>query len=145
MLRTLTTLALSVCLLAGAQAQTTPSAASKKAATQAGRTAKKAQRTAKKADKQAERAARKTATKSAATLNDGWPPLDESTTVVASATPTDASYGASASQSPYGRDNVYAAPGMPVNIRTSKQAVPYSVRPPRPAGHSQTTLSNGQR
>ncbi|WP_375416840.1 hypothetical protein [uncultured Hymenobacter sp.] len=142
MLRTLTTLALSVCLLAGAQAQTTPTATSKKAAAQADRTAKKAQRTAKKADKQADRVARKAAAKSAAALNDGWPPLDESTTMVASTTPTDASYGAS--QSPYGRDNVYAAPGMPVNIRTSKKAVPYSVRPPRPASHSQTTLANGQ-
>ena len=39
--------------------------------------------------------------------------------------------------------NVYAAPGMPVHMRTSNGMVPYSVRPARKtATTTQTTLGN---
>lgn len=144
MVRALSTLALSVLLLTGAQAQSV-APANKKATAQASHAAKKAQRAAAKAQRAAQKkamaAAKAKAT--AAPLNDGWPPLADSAPVVASAA-TDADYGAPASTSTIGRDNVYAAPGMPVNIRVSKQAVPYSVRPPRKSAQSGTTLGSGQ-
>ena len=51
--------------------------------------------------------------------------------------------GASTSRGEIDNANVYAAPGMPVHMRTSNGMVPYSVRPPRkPATSSQTTLGN---
>ena len=59
--------------------------------------------------------------------------------------PPAATYGASAASSRGEIDNanVYAAPGMPVHMRTSNGMVPYSVRPPRkPAAATQTTLGN---
>lgn len=139
MVRALTTLALSVLLLTGAHAQSVPAATSKKATAQASRAARKAQR----ATSKAQRVAARKAAKAKVATADGWPPLEVSAPVVASAA-TDATYGAGPSASPYGRDNVYAAPGMPVNIRFSKQAVPYSVRPPRQPAHAQTTLTNGR-
>lgn len=138
MVRALATLTLSVLMLTGAHAQSGPAATSKKATAQASRAAKKAQR----ATKKAQRTARKTAAK-AATATDGWPALENNAPVVASAA-TDPTYGAGPSEPLYGRDNVYAAPGMPVNVRFSKQAVPYSVRPPRKTARAETTLTNGQ-
>ncbi len=142
MFRSLLSLALSVLVLSSVQAQSDPAASPRKAAAQASRAAKKTQRAGRKA---ARSVARKPAAKpTVISTVDGWPPLD-STSVVASATPSDATYGAGPSASPYGRDHVYAGPGMPVNIRTSKVAVPYSVRPPRKSAQlAGTTLRNGQ-
>ena len=140
MVRVLSTLTLSVLLLTGAQAQSVSPAATKKVTVQASRAAKKAQRATAKAQRAAQKKA--SAAVKAATKNNGWPPLEDNAPVVASAA-TDANYGAPASSSTIGRDNVYAAPGMPVNIRVSKQAVPYSVRPPRKSTQSGTTLGSG--
>lgn len=141
MVRALSTLALSVLLLTGANAQSVPTPAGKKAT--AAPTARAARRAAKKAQRAAIKTNKATRPATAATPNDGWPPLTDSAPVVASTDP-DATYGAAPSQSPYGRDNVYAAPGMPVNVRVSKQADPYSVRPPRKSSRPETTLTNGQ-
>lgn len=137
MLRTVFTLALSMFLLAEASAQTTP-ATTKKASTKAtARAAKKARKAAIKS------------TPKVAVQNDGWPPLEETQTTVAStATAANDGWGAAAPAASSNRGeidnaNVYASPGMPVHIRTSNGMVPYSVRPPRkPATTTQTTLGN---
>jgi hypothetical protein len=137
MVRTISTLALSLLLLTDANAQSRPAVSNKKAAIQADRAAKRAA-------KKAERVAAKetvASKKSAAVDSEGWPIIDES--AVASAA-TDATYDAAPETSPYGRANVYAAPGMPVNIRTSNVRVPYSVRADRKPAQPKTTLSNGQ-
>ena len=139
MLRSILTLALSMFLLAEASAQTAPAAATTKNTKATKASARIAARNAKKA--------RRVAIKSApaAPLNDGWPPIDNSQTAVASTTPFDATYGAPAASSRGEIDNanVYAAPGMPVHMRTTNAPVPYSVRPPRKtAAATQTTLGN---
>jgi hypothetical protein len=140
MFRTFLTLALSMFLLAEASAQTTP-VTTKKTSTKA--TARSSRRAAKKA--------RKVAVKSTPTtpvMNDGWPPLEQTQTAVAStATTTNDGWGAatapSSNRGEIDNANVYASPGMPVHIRTSNGMVPYSVRPPRkPAATTQTTLGN---
>ncbi|MCC3151875.1 hypothetical protein Q3A66_00380 [Hymenobacter sp. BT770] len=142
MFRSLITLALSLFLVAEASAQTAPATTTKTTA----KSAKATARTARRADKKARRVALKT-TPTVAGVNDGWPPLDDSQTVVASnasvdASGADISYGAAASRGELDNANVYAAPGMPVHIRTSKVPVPYSVRPPRKPVSTQTTLGN---
>lgn len=136
MFRTVFTLALSMFLLAEASAQTTP-ATTKKASTKAtARAAKKARKAAIKS------------TPKVAVQNDGWPPLEETTTVASTATAANDGWGAAAPAASSNRGeidnaNVYASPGMPVHIRTSNGMVPYSVRPPRkPAAATQTTLGN---
>ena len=138
MLRSILTLALSMFLLAEASAQTAPAAATTKTT----KVTKVSARTAARKAKKARRVAIKSAP--AAPLNDGWPPIEES--AVASTTPFEpATYGASAASSRGEIDNanVYAAPGMPVHIRTTNAPVPYSVRPPRKsATATQTTLGN---
>ena len=139
MLRSFLTLALSMFLLAEASAQTTP--ATKAAAKKTTKSAKVAARKATKA----RRVALKTAP-AAPVMNDGWPPLESSTTSVAS-TDNDGwntSAGAAAASTSRGEidnQNVYAAPGMPVHVRTGNGMVPYSVRPPRKPA-TQTTLGN---
>jgi type II secretory pathway pseudopilin PulG len=141
MLRSLFTLALSVFMLAEASAQTAPATTKAKSAKASARTAA---RNAKKA--------RRVAIKSApvAPLNDGWPPLDE-TAAVASATTTSTNNGwgadvpagaAATSRGEIDNQNVHAAPGMPIHVRTSNGMVPYSVRPPRKPA-AQTTLTPG--
>jgi len=137
MLRSFLTLALSMFLLAEASAQTAPVKASKKTT----KAAKVAARQAKKA--------RRVAVKSApvAPLNDGWPPLETSQTAVASAA-TDAGWGAieapaaSTSRGEIDNQNISAAPGMPVHVRTGNGLTPYSVRPARKPAATQTTLGN---
>ena len=135
MLRSILTLALSMFLLAEASAQTAPATV----VTKTTKVTKASVRTTARKAKKARRVAIKTAP--AAPLNDGWPAIDNSQTAVASA----ATYGASAANSRGEIDNanVYAAPGMPVHMRTSNGMVPYSVRPPRKsAAATQTTLGN---
>lgn len=136
MLRSFLTLALSMFLLAEASAQTAPVKATKKTT----KAAKVAARQAKKA--------RRVAVKSApaAPLNDGWPPLESTQTSVASAT-TDSGWGAvdasaSTSRGEIDNQNISAAPGMPVHVRTGNGLTPYSVRPARKPAATQTTLSN---
>lgn len=139
MLRSILTLALSMFLLAEASAQTAPATA----VTKTTKVTKASARTAARKAKKARRVAIKTAP--AASLNDGWPAIDNSQTAVASAAPSGATYGASAANSRGEIDNanVYAAPGMPVHMRTSNGMVPYSVRPPRKSAAAiQTTLGN---
>ena len=139
MFRSILTLALSVFLLAEASAQTTPVAVKKK-------TTKSVKSTAR-AAKKARRVALKT-TPTTAVMNDGWPPLETTQTAVASTTSATGggwgavAPGASTSRGEIDNANVYAAPGMPVHIRTSNGMVPYSVRPPRKSATSQTTLGN---
>ena len=140
MFRSVITLALSLFLVAEASAQTAPA------------TAAKTKVKSVKATARAEKKARRVAIKSApamASVNDGWPPLEDSQAAVATTTTsntaaTDWGYGEAAAPSRGELDNanVYAAPGMPVHIRTSKVAVPYSVRPPRKTASAQTTLGN---
>ena len=143
MLRSFLTIALSVFLLAEASAQTTPVKASKKI----NKTAKAADRKAKKA--------RRVALKSTpvAPLNDGWPPLDNTQTAVASNASASASASADAgwaaadasartSRGEIDNANVSVAPGMPLHIRTGNGLVPYSVRPSRKSVSTQTTLGN---
>ena len=136
MLRSFLTLALSMFLLAEASAQTAPVKSSKKTT----KTAKAAARQAKKA--------RRVAVKSApaAPLNDGWPPIENNThTAVASNdgwnTP-ESSIPASTSRGEIDNQNISAAPGMPVHVRTSNGLTPYSVRPARRPAATQTTLGN---
>ena len=135
MFRTVITLALSLFLVAEAGAQTLPVAPAKSAKA----TARSSRRAAKKA--------RRLAVKSAPTLprvNNGWPALDEAQPAVAAATPVvpAGAYGASSAGAGGELDNanVYAAPGMPVHMRTSNGMTPYSVRPARKPA-AQTTLS----
>ena len=141
MLRSILTLALSMFLLVEASAQTTPAAAKKSTAKSAKASARVAARQAKKA----RRAALKTAP-AKPVVNDGWPPLDDTQTAVASAATTDAGFGAplpGSSRGEIDNQNVYAAPGMPVHMRTGNGLTPYSVRPPRkPATSSGNTLGN---
>jgi hypothetical protein len=132
MLRSLLTLALSMFLLAEASAQTTPVKTTKKTAKVAARQAKKA---------------RRVAVKSApvAPLNDGWPPIESSTqTAVASNDGWGAveTLPASTSRGEIDNQNISAAPGMPVHVRTSNGLTPYSVRPARKSAATQTTLGN---
>jgi len=140
MFRSLVTLALSLLLVAEAGAQTAPAATTKTVTKSAKATARASRRAAKKA--------RRVATKSAPAtpvINDGWPALDNTQTAVAT-TSADAAgaYGASAagSRGEIDNANVYAAPGMPVHMRTSNGMVPYSVRPARKPASTQTTLGN---
>jgi hypothetical protein len=138
MFRSLLTLALSVFLLAEASAQTTPVAAKKKTT--------KSVKASARAAKKARRVALKT-TPTTPVMNDGWPPLETSQTAVATTTPADGGWSAnypaaSTSRGEIDNANVYAAPGMPVHMRTSNGTVPYSVRPPRKSAATQTTLGN---
>ncbi|WP_046246902.1 hypothetical protein [Hymenobacter terrenus] len=140
MLRSLLTLALSMFLLAEASAQTTPAVTPKKTT----KTAKAAARVAARNAKKARRVASKSTT--VAPLNDGWPPLDNTQTAVASATAADGGWAtdapATSSRGEIDNANVHAAPGMPLHIRTSNGMVPYSVRPARKPASAQTTLGN---
>lgn len=144
MFRSALTLALSLFLMAEASAQTAPTAPAKKAAAKSAKaTARTTRREVKKVTKAVAKAP------AAASVNDGWPPLEDAQTAVAStATATadnsDWGYGAAApSRGELDNANVYSAPGMPIHVRTSKVPVPYSVRPPRKASASQqTTLGN---
>lgn len=134
MFRTVITLALSLFLVAEAGAQTLPATPAKSAKA----TARSSRRAAKKA--------RRVALKSAPTLprvNAGWPALEESVPAVAAVEPV-GGYGAAGASSRGEIDNanVYAAPGMPVHMRTSNGMTPYSVRPARKPA-AQTTLSTG--
>ena len=142
MFRSVITLALSLFLVAEASAQTAPATATKSKV--------KSVKTTARAEKKARRVAIKSAP-TVASVNDGWPPLEESQAAVATtattttnAAGTDWGYGEAAAPSRGELDNtnVYAAPGMPVHIRTSKVPVPYSVRPPRKTASAQTTLGN---
>ena len=141
MLRSLLALALSMFLLAEASAQTAPAAAAK---TTTVNSAQATARTSRRAAKKARRVAMKSAP-ALPRINDGWPPLDDAQVAVAS-TATNESTGwavgapAASSRGEIDNANVYAAPGMPVHIRTSKGMVPYSVRPARKPA-AQTTLS----
>ena len=139
MFRSILTLALSMFLLAEASAQTTPAATEKTT-----KTAKANARIAAREAKKARRVATKKAP-AAPIANDGWPPLDNTQTAVASA---DAGWGAAEaasagtpSRGEIDNQNVYSSPGMPVHVRTGNGLVPYSVRPARKPA-SQTTLGN---
>lgn len=139
MVRSFLTLALSMLLLAEASAQTAPLATAKKTMAKAGKAA------ARKANK-ARRAALKTAP-ATPLANDGWPPLEDQTAVASTAatsanTGWDAAAPAATSRGEIDNANVYAAPGMPVHMRTTNAPVPYSVRPPRKPAATQTTLGN---
>jgi hypothetical protein len=142
MFRSAIALALSLFLVAEASAQTTPSAAAKKEAKAVKKATKASARATRKSAKQADRLAKKSvsAKKAVALADDGWPPLAANETVVASAEATDRSqtYGETPVHNRH-EDVVYAAPGMAVHVN-SKKLVPYSVRPPRKAAASQTTL-----
>jgi hypothetical protein len=138
MIRSFLTLALSMFLLAEASAQTTPAAATKKTT----KTAKATARTAARNAKKARRVAIKTAP-SSPRINDGWPASESSPTAVAA---IDAGWPAAAPEVEISRgeidnNNVSAAPGMPVHVRTGNGLVPYSVRPARKSA-SETTLGN---
>ncbi|GAC1585869.1 MAG: hypothetical protein NVS3B25_00500 [Hymenobacter sp.] len=138
MFRSFFTLALSVLLIAEASAQTAPLATPVESA-------KATARASRRAAKKAHRVALKTAP-ATPRVNDGWPALDDSQTAVATTTPTaDITYGApaSAARGEIDNANVYAAPGMPVHMRTSKEMAPYSVRPARKPVSQQTTLTPG--
>ena len=140
MFRTFLTLALSMLLLADANATTTP-AQSKNA-----KTAKASARTSRRMARKAHRTAAKAGV-AAPVTNDGWPPIEEAPTAVAVATPAaNEGWAAGAPASNRGEidnANVYASPGMPLHVRTSNGMVPYSVRPPRkPAASQATTLGN---
>lgn len=141
MFRSLFTLALSLFLVAEASAQTAPAATTKTTT----KSVKATARTSRRAAKKARRVALKTAP-TTPRVNGGWPAIEESQTAVATTAPFDApgAYGAStSSRGEIDNANVYAAPGMPVHMRTSKGIVPYSVRPARkPAAQQQTTLGN---
>jgi sRNA-binding protein len=134
MFRSVITLALSVLLLAEASAQTAPAAA-KKEAKAAKKATKATARATRKSTKQAQRAASQVPP--VAVTDDGWPPLPAADTVVASATPAPDETATTAVHN-RAEDIVYVAPGMAVKVRTSKEMVPYSVRPPRK--RSATTL-----
>ena len=139
MFRSLLVLALSLVVVAEASAQTAPAATSKTTT----KVAKTTTRTTRRAAKKARRVALKTVP-ATPRVNDGWPPLDDAQTAVASTAAVDAtgSYGAPTTTSRADVDLVYAGPGMPVHIRTSKEPVPYSVRPARKPASQQTTLGN---
>ena len=138
MVRSLLTLALSMFLLAEASAQTAPVTTTKKTTT---KSVKVAVRKAKKA----RRVALKTVPVTPL-ANDGWPPLEEQTAVASATTATndgwEAGAPAASSRGEIDNANVYAAPGMPIHIRTTNVPVPYSVRPPRKSASTQTTLGN---
>ena len=138
MVRSLLTLALSMFLLAEASAQTAPVTTTKKTTT---KSVKVAVRKAKKA----RRVALKTVPVTPL-ANDGWPPLEEQTAVASATTATNGGWEAGApaasSRGEIDNANVYAAPGMPVHMRTTNVPVPYSVRPPRKPASTQTTLGN---
>lgn len=144
MLRSLIATALSLFLLAEANAQTAPVVSSKKAAV---KSTKATARATRRAVKKTARIAAKPKP-AAAPATDAWAtewPADDAQTAVASATPaaaTDAYAGASESRGEIDNANVYAAPGKPVHIPTSTKMAPYSVRPPRKAASTQTTLGN---
>ena len=139
MLRSLLTLALSMFLLAEASAQTAPAASAK---TTTVKSVKATARICRRAAKKARRVAMKTAP-ALPRINDGWPPLGDAqvaATATNEATGWAAGTPAASSRGEIDNANVYAAPGMPVHIRTSKGIVPYSVRPARKPA-AQTTLS----
>ena len=142
MLRSLFTLALSLFLLTESGAQTAPSTASKTKVKSAKATARATRRAAKKASKVAVKTA--PAATDTWTSNDGWPPVDASQNAVASANGAEG-YGAApaASRGEIDNVNVYAAPGMPVHVRSSKEMAPYSVRPARKSAGG-TTLNPGK-
>ena len=141
MLRSLFTIALSLFLLTEASAQTAPSTASKTKVKSAKATARASRRAAKKANKVAVKTA--PATTDTWATSDGWPPVDSSQNAVASTNGADTYPAAPAtSRGEIDNANVYAAPGMPVHVRSSREMAPYSVRPARkPAGG--TTLNPG--
>ncbi|WP_201984086.1 hypothetical protein [Hymenobacter rubidus] len=138
MVRTFLTLALSMFLLAEASAQTQPAAVKKTTVKSTKASARVAARKAKKARRVAIKSA-----PAAPLANDGWPAIDETQTAVASTTTGgwDATPAAS-SRGEIDNQNVYAAPGMPIHMRTGNGLVPYSVRPPRKPATTQTTLGN---
>ena len=137
MVRSLLTLALSMFLLAEASAQTAP-VTTKKTTTKSVKVA------ARKANK-ARRVALKTVPVTPL-ANDGWPLLEEQTAVASTNTATNGGWEAGApaasSRGEIDNANVYAAPGMPIHMRTTNVPVPYSVRPPRKSASTQTTLGN---
>ncbi|MBF9238407.1 hypothetical protein I2I05_13460 [Hymenobacter sp. BT683] len=138
MFRSLFTLALSLFLVAEASAQT--------ASTTKAKSAKATARTQARVAKKERKVTLKTLP-AAPVVNDGWPPLDDTQTAVATTSATNDGWGyentaATTSRGELDNANVYAAPGMPIHIRTSKVPVPYSVRPPRKAAAVQTTLGN---
>ena len=147
MLRSLFTIALSLFLFVEVSAQTVPAASKKTAVKSKAKSTKATARTTRRAAEKSRVAAVQTAPV-APVLNDGWPPLEETQTAVASATTTSAGAeadvyaGASESRGELDNANVYAAPGKPVHIPTSSKMAPYSVRPPRKAARTQTTLGN---
>ena len=138
MVRSLLTLALSMFLLAEASAQTAPVTTTKKTTTKSVKAA------ARKANK-ARRVALKTVPVTPL-ANDGWPPLEEQTAVASATNATNGGWEAGApaasSRGEIDNANVYAAPGMPIHMRTTNVPVPYSVRPPRKPASTQTTLGN---
>ncbi|MDB5233837.1 MAG: hypothetical protein JWR44_830 [Hymenobacter sp.] len=140
MLRSLFTLALSVFLLAEASAQTVPATTTK------AKSAKATARATRRATKKAQRVAIKKAPVAQVALNDGWPPLDDTQTAVASTTTSNGwgveAAGAATSRGEIDNANISAAPGMPVHVRTGNGLVPYSVRPARKSASAQTTLGN---
>ena len=138
MLRSLLTLALSVFLLAEASAQTTPATKAK------AKSAKATARATARATKKAQRVALKKAPVAPVALSDGWPPLDDSQTAVASTANGGwgAETAASTSRGEIDNTNISAAPGMPVHVRTGNGLTPYSVRPARKPASEQTTLGN---
>lgn len=145
MLRSLFTLALSLFLLAEASAQTTPAASAKKAAA---KSTKASARATRRATKKAQRVGAKPAPVAPVAADDWmneWPAVDETQTTVASAAAASAEAYPRATESRGEIDNanVYAAPGKPVHVPTSTKMAPYSVRPPRKAASTQTTLGTG--
>ncbi len=141
MFRSLITLALSLFLLAEAGAQTAPAPAAKAKA----KSTKAVVRANRRAVKKARVAAVKKAPVAPTVDSEGWPLLEEPQTAVASAQAVNADVyvAAAGSRGELDNSNVYAAPGMPVHIRTSKTMAPYSVRPARKAAGTQTTLGTG--
>jgi len=142
MFRSLFTLALSLFLLAEASAQTAPAATTRKATVKSSKATARATR---RAAKKAQKVAAKPAPAVADDWATEWPPVEAAQPVVASAEmpATDVYAGATESRGEIDNANVYAAPGRPVHVRTSKEMAPYSVRPPRKAASTQTTLGTG--
>ena len=138
MLRSLFALALSALLITEASAQTAPAVAAKATAKSTKATVRANRRTVKKA----RRVALNTAAP-APVASDGWPAVEEPQAAVASAAPVAPEAPAAASRGEIDNANVYAAPGMPVHVRTSTGVVPYSIRPARKPARGQTTLSTG--
>ena len=139
MTRFLVALAISLFLVAEAAAQTSPAASTKAKA----KSTKATVRVNRREVQKARRVAMKAPTP---VVNDGWPAIDEPQVAVASAAAVPAPVVAEAlvaSRGEIDNANVYAAPGMPIHVRTARGVVPYSIRPARKPAGGKTTLSNG--